>query len=158
MDILYELPAEHPLQPGDAVRVEIDWPRRYNLMRLHFAAELVLEVITHQLNGIEKIGAHIAPDKARLDFAWPESIDPHLAKLAVDVQKIIDEDIHITSAFSDEPLQRRYWEVSGFARVACGENHMLRTGEVGVLTLKRNNIGKGKERIEVFAVQKQAEN
>jgi Ser-tRNA(Ala) deacylase AlaX len=108
MDMLYELPGQHPLQPGDSIREEIGWPRLYNLRRLHFAAELVLEFTARQLNGVEKIGAHIASDKARLDFAWPESIGPHLAKLAVDVQKIIDEDIHLTSAFSDEPLQGRY--------------------------------------------------
>jgi len=54
--------------------VEIDWSRRYALMRLHFAAELVLEMICAALPGVERIGAHIAQDKAQIDFVWHESI------------------------------------------------------------------------------------
>lgn len=39
--------------------------------------------------------------------------------------------------------------VAGFARVPCGRTHPKRTDEVGRIELKRDNIGKGKERIEV---------
>ncbi|AHE66904.1 hypothetical protein Loa_01351 [Legionella oakridgensis ATCC 33761 = DSM 21215] len=65
--IYYILPDNHALTPGDTVAMEIDWPRRYRLMRLHFAAELVLELMT-QMFGIKKIGAHIGETKARIDF------------------------------------------------------------------------------------------
>ena len=44
-DIVYTLADGHGLQAGDAVHVHIDWPRRYRLMRLHFAAELTLETL-----------------------------------------------------------------------------------------------------------------
>ncbi|HAE50502.1 MAG TPA: alanyl-tRNA editing protein, partial [Tistrella mobilis] len=47
---------------------------------------------------------------------------------------------------------RRYWEVEGVARVPCGGTHLRRTGEVGAITLKRVNVGKGKERIEMRLV------
>ncbi len=151
LEIEYELPEEHTLRPGDPVRVEIDWPRRYCLMRLHFAAELALELAYRKLPGIEKIGAHIAQDKARIDFAWPVSLSPILSGLAAEAQAIIDQNVAIVSAFSDESLQRRYWEVPGFGRVACGGTHLRRTGEIGLLRLKRDNIGRGKERIEVYA-------
>jgi alanyl-tRNA synthetase len=36
----------------------IDGERRYRLMRLHFAAELVLELACPELGLAEKIGAH----------------------------------------------------------------------------------------------------
>ena len=64
------------------MRVEIDWARRYRLMRLHFAAELVLELVYKTLGDIDKVGAHIAVDKARIDFAWPHNIAPLLPALA----------------------------------------------------------------------------
>ncbi|MEI6289705.1 MAG: alanyl-tRNA editing protein [Chloroflexota bacterium] len=150
LDIEYEMPGDHALLNRENVNVSIDWSRRYALMRLHFAAELVLELTYQQLPGIEKIGAHIAQDKARIDYFWPQSISPYLAKLASDAQKIIDENHEIRSAFSDELSQRRYWEIPGFAKVPCGGTHLRKTGEVGLISLKRNNIGKGKERIEVF--------
>ena len=154
-DIQYVLPENHELKAGERVRVEIDWDRRYRLMRLHFAAELVLELVYRELGAVEKIGAHIGPDKARLDFRWPENISALFPKLTSEAQVLVDQDITIVSAFSDESRQRRYWEVSGFSRVPCGGTHLKRTGEIGNITLKRKNIGKGKERIEVYAVAKQ---
>jgi Ser-tRNA(Ala) deacylase AlaX len=64
--VYYTLPDDHDFSPGDKVCMEIDWQRRYKLMRLHFAAELILELVTRKLN-IEKIGAHIAETKARME-------------------------------------------------------------------------------------------
>ena len=153
LNIDYTLPVGHGLQPGDQVTVTIDWPRRYRLMRLHFAAELILELVYQKLDGIEKIGAHIAEDKARLDFLWQEKISSYFPELLQQAQDLVREDRDIISAFSDEQQQRRYWEVPGFARVGCGGTHLKRTGEVGTLTLKRKNIGKGKERIEIYLAE-----
>jgi Ser-tRNA(Ala) deacylase AlaX len=153
LDIVYTLPAEHGLQAGDGVQVAIDWPRRYRLMRLHFAAELTLETIYRDFAGVEKIGAHIAADKARIDFALAEAITPHLPAIAAKVQGLIDADSAIVSAFADEASQRRYWEVPGYCRVPCGGTHLRRTGEVGRIALKRKNIGKGKERVEITLLE-----
>ncbi len=65
--IYYVLGAGHGLSVGDTVTMEIDWSRRYKLMRLHFAAELILELVKRKLN-LKKIGAHIAETKARIDL------------------------------------------------------------------------------------------
>jgi len=147
--IAYTLAADHGLRRGDRVQVEIDWPRRYSLMRLHFAAELVLELVYRARPGIEKIGAHIAADKARVDFASDRNISELFPGIVQAARNIIAADRPIISAFSDEPAGRRYWEVEGFARVPCGGTHLRRTGEVGTMRLKRRNIGAGKERIEI---------
>ena len=56
----------------------------------------------------------------------------------------------ITSAFSDESNEIRYWEIEGFAKIPCGGTHIKRTSEIGAIRLKRNNIGGGKERIEIL--------
>lgn len=151
-ELLYRLPEDHGLAVGDAVTVAIDWERRYRLMRLHFAAEVVLELAYKHLAGIEKIGAHIAADKARIDFEWAVPITPSLPLLGEGLRRIVESDQPIVSAFSDEAAQRRYWEVPGFARVPCGGTHLKRTGEVGAVTLKRRNVGKGKERVEMMLV------
>jgi Ser-tRNA(Ala) deacylase AlaX len=151
-DILYRLPDDHGLAAGDAVAVAIDWERRYRLMRLHFAAEVVLELAYKHFAGIQKIGAHIAADKARIDFEWATPITPSLPLLGEGLRRIVESDQPILSAFSDEAAQRRYWEVPGFARVPCGGTHLKRTGEVGAVTLKRRNVGKGKERVEIVLV------
>ena len=152
LDIEYLLPSGNGLSPGDRVQVEIDWVRRYSLMRLHFAAELILELVYRELGNVEKIGAHIAPGKARIDFHWPDNIAALFPKLTAQTQAIIDQNRAIVSAYTDESRQLRYWEAPGFGRVPCGGTHLKRTGEVGRLTLKRRNIGRGKERIEVYAL------
>ena len=148
-DIVYTLPDDHGLSEGDVVHVEIDWPRRYRLMRLHFAAELVLELVCKAVPGIEKIGAHIAEDKARMDFLRGENISTLFPVVEAEVLRIVTANRPITSAFSDEAAGRRFWAIDGLAQVPCGGTHLGRTGEVGAVLLKRKNVGRGKERIEM---------
>lgn len=148
-EIYYTLTAEHGLKPGDDVLITIDWERRYKLMRLHFAAEIILELVTRHFAGPEKIGAHIAADKARVDFAWQGNIAESFDFLRQEAGRIIAADLPVTSEYSDKENEIRYWEIADFAKVFCGGTHIRKTGEIGAVALKRNNIGKGKERIEI---------
>lgn len=150
--IYYKLPENHGLVVGKVVTITIDWPRRYRLMRLHFAAELILEIITQKLP-IKKIGAHIAETKARIDFIFDKNISAFFENILTEYQNIIARDEPIKTGFSDEKLERRYWEIQGFAKVPCGGTHVRSTGEVGAITLKRINIGGGKERIEIKLIE-----
>jgi len=148
-NIIYTLDDGHGMAPGDPVRVEIDWDRRYLLMRLHFAAEIILELVYAAFPGIEKIGAHIAADKARIDFELDQNISAHFPELERHANAIVDADRSVTSAFSDRAKERRYWKIDDFDPVPCGGTHLKHTGEIGRISLKRKNIGKGKERIEI---------
>lgn len=146
--IYYVLPDEHGFQPGDVVTMKIDWPRRYRLMRLHFAAELVLELVRQELK-LKKIGAHIAANKARIDFCCDKNISFLFEAILHDYNKLIQKDLKINTGFSDIQNQKRFWEIEGFCKVACGGTHVKSTSEVGFIRLKRVNIGSGKERIEI---------
>jgi Ser-tRNA(Ala) deacylase AlaX len=149
-EIVYTLENGHGLNPGDQVSMKIDWARRYKLMRLHFAAEIVLELVYQKLGSIKKIGAHIAQDKARIDFEWDGNISKVLPHIQKEALRIIEANHDIISAFSDEEKEKRYWEIKEFAKVPCGGTHLKKTGEVGEIELKRKNPGKGKERIEIY--------
>jgi alanyl-tRNA synthetase len=153
-EIYYTLPDDHSLKKNDIVKVTIDWDRRYRLMRLHFAAEVILELVYQKFPEIPKVGAHIGASKARIDFRWNENITPFLSELQKTAQGIIDANHPIISAFSDEGHERRYWEIEGFSSVPCGGTHIKNTGEIGVIRLKRINPGKGFERIEIFVTDK----
>ncbi len=50
--IYYVLQDEHNLKPGDVVTMKIDWPRRYRLMRLHFAADGKSKDFSKSLAGV----------------------------------------------------------------------------------------------------------
>jgi Ser-tRNA(Ala) deacylase AlaX len=152
-EIEYTLSCDHDLRDGDVVMIHIDWGRRYKLMRLHFAAELVLELIYKKLTGVNKIGAHIAEEKARIDFEWPESIAPLLTEIVDEAKAVVESDGEIISAFSNEAEEKRFWKIEDFSKVPCGGTHLKRTSEVGALRLKRKNIGKGKERVEIYLVE-----
>jgi Ser-tRNA(Ala) deacylase AlaX len=148
-EIVYHLAPGHGLEVDDEVEVRIDWDRRYRLMRLHFAAEMVLQMVYQLKPGIERIGAHISPDKARIDFASDVSLAPMFPAIEQQVLELVAQALPINTAFSDIATERRYWHVAGFAQMACGGTHPRTTLEVGALKLKRKNTGKGKERIEV---------
>lgn len=149
LDIVYTLPLGHTLKAGDPVELRIDWERRYRLMRLHFAAEMILQLVYKHCPGIERIGAHISEDKARIDFARDDSIAVLFPLLEQEAGALVAAGKPIETDFTDEQSQRRYWEVQGFARMSCGGTHPRSTAEIGALTLKRKRLGKGKERIEI---------
>ncbi len=148
--IIYTLLRTPCFQQGDEVQTLIDWDRRYALMKLHFAAEVVLELFTRNYPEIEKIGAHISQSKSRIDFIWPESIKSLLPVISEQAHQIIRQDYPIESDFSDKKNERRYWKVDGFAQVSCGGTHLKSTAELGGISLKRSNLGKGKERVEII--------
>jgi len=150
LEILYTLPENHNLYVGQEVIVEIDWEKRYKIMKLHFAAEIILELMYQNYEHPEKIGANITSDKARIDFYWDGNISETFSLIETKAQNLIDANLPIKSDFSDKEKQRRYWEIEEFGKVACGGTHIKSTGEIGRIRLKRNNIGGGKERIEIY--------
>ena len=149
--IYYTLPGNHGLQVGNSVIMEINWPRRHALMRLHFTAELILEIVS-QKYGFEKIGAHISQEKARIDFLADTNISQYFPEILTEYNRIIDANYPIQKGWLDEQAQRRFWKIEGFAQVPCGGTHVNCTAEVGYVTLKREKPGKGKERIEIRLV------
>jgi Ser-tRNA(Ala) deacylase AlaX len=146
--IYYTFPCGHGFSDGDTVTMTIDWPRRYRLMRLHFTAELILEIVT-QRYGFEKVGAHIAETKARIDFKANTNIATLFEEILAEYNTIIEKDLPIQKCFSDVENQRRFWKIDGFAQVDCGGTHVKSTGEVGFVSLKRDRPGRSIERIEI---------
>lgn len=148
-EIIYTL-AANKLNIGDEIIIKVDWQRRYRLMRLHFAAEIMLALIYKELPSIKKIGAHISSDKARIDFEDDGDLKSSLQEIENFANELITANKKITSNFNDQENERRYWEIQDFAKVPCGGTHLKTTGEVGRINLKRKTAGKGKERIEIF--------
>jgi len=148
-EIIYTL-TNHHFNVGDNVLVDINWEKRYNIMKLHFAAEIILELVYKNFNGPEKIGANITYEKARLDFKWHGNISDTFDLLMEKAKEIIVLDLPIKSDFSDREKELRYWQIENFAKVACGGTHIKRTGEIGEIMLKRKSLGSGKERIEIY--------
>jgi Ser-tRNA(Ala) deacylase AlaX len=149
-EIFYAIDSTHNLKAGDKVTISIDWEKRYKIMRLHFAAEIILELINQNFNKPEKFGANITDKKARLDFIWERNISEIFPFLYTEVGKLVNADLPIISTFQDSENEVRYWEIVGFGKVNCGGTHIKSTKEIGNITLKRVTQGKNKERIEMY--------
>ncbi|WP_345258099.1 alanyl-tRNA editing protein [Flaviaesturariibacter amylovorans] len=150
LEIYYTLDEGHGLRTGDRVPVAIDWEKRYRIMKLHFAAEVILELVNQYFNQPEKIGANITSEKARIDFVWATNISEIFPVLEAKAGALIAANKPIQSAFSDVAKEIRYWRIEGFGQVPCGGTHIRTTGEIGALRLKRDRQGKNKERIEIY--------
>lgn len=152
-EIYYTVQPGHGFVADDEVHLEIDWAKRYKLMKLHFAAELILELVYQLYNHPEKVGANITDEKSRVDFHWEGNITSIFPELQERFQELVAANLEIESHYSDIENELRYWEIKGFAKVPCGGTHIKRTGEIGKVKLKRRNIGSGGERIEIVLIE-----
>ncbi|MCF3110255.1 alanyl-tRNA editing protein [Niabella sp. CC-SYL272] len=148
--IFYTVERADGLFVGKEVELEINWEKRSRIMKLHFAAELVLELMNQHYDRPVKFGANITSEKSRVDFIWERDISETFPLLEQRLRKLIIADLPIESLFVDEAAEIRCWRIRGFGQVHCGGTHIKRTGELGQLTLKRKTQGKNKERIEIY--------
>jgi misacylated tRNA(Ala) deacylase len=158
-----------PLAPGTRVHGEIDWERRYALMRHHTALHSMSGVI-YQLYGATVTGGQMYPDRARMDFQLPDLSAERLAQIERRTNELLAEGhpVHITflaraDAFEIPDLIRtkvnlipesveqiRVVNIEGIDQQADGGTHVANTSEVGrVRIVGSENKGKGNKRIEI---------
>jgi len=150
-EIYYVLEKEPNFAVGDNVKVDIEWDYRYKIMKLHSAAHIVYYFFIEKAGEQKVIGSNISIDKARLDFAYNESVGPLLEEIQEKTNKTIDEGIDIKMFYDEKDPTRRLWECGKWL-MPCGGTHVKNTKEIGQVKLKRKNIGSRKERIEVTLV------
>lgn len=151
-------------QPGESLLLEIDWERRYSLMRLHTALHLMSCVVVAPVSG-----GNIAPDKARLDF----DIDMTLldaeritretnaliaSGVATETVWITDEELEaqpdLVKTMSVQPPRGagrvRLLKIPGIDLQPCGGTHVRNIAEIGGIRVTRiRNEGKHNKRVEI---------
>jgi misacylated tRNA(Ala) deacylase len=151
-------------EPGEAVDLEIDWPRRYALMRLHTALHVMSCVVVAPVTG-----GNIAPDKARLDFDIDMSLldaeriareTNALIGRAVDTETvwITDEELdarpELVKTMSVQPPRGtgrvRLLRIPDIDLQPCGGTHVRNIGEIGsIRVLRIRSEGKRNKRVEI---------
>jgi misacylated tRNA(Ala) deacylase len=157
-------PAGHKLKPGDPVRMEINWQRRHQLMRLHTALHLMSCVITAPVTG-----GNIVPDKARLDFDIELNLlnAEHIARetnalirraVATETVWITDEELDaqpdLVKTMSVQPPRGagrvRLLKIPGIDLQPCGGTHVGNIAEIGgIRVLRIRSEGKHNKRVEI---------
>jgi Predicted metal-dependent hydrolases related to alanyl-tRNA synthetase HxxxH domain len=149
---------------GETLILEIDWPRRHALMRLHTALHVMSCVVVAPVTG-----GNIAPDKARLDFdidmslldaARIEQETNALIARAVDTETvwITDEELdarpELVKTMSVQPPRGagrvRLLRIPGIDLQPCGGTHVRNIAEIGqIRVLKIRSEGKRNRRVEI---------
>jgi len=150
--------------PGEMLTLELDWQRRYALMRLHTALHVMSCIVVAPVTG-----GNIAPDKARLDFDIDiqlldaEKISHETNSLikrgvATETVWITDEELdarpELVKTMSVQPPRGagrvRLLKIPGIDLQPCGGTHVANIGEIGgIRVLRIRNEGKRNKRVEI---------
>ncbi len=149
IDIEYTLEKEPSFKVGDIVTIKINSERRQKLRNLHSAAHILYYLSQEFIGKVKIVGSNIAPEKARMDFLYEQPLNDIILKLEAKMNTFISEGHQIVMENDEEKPDLRWW-TCGEWRMPCGGTHVKLAGEIGPVTLKRVNIGKGKERIEIY--------
>lgn len=151
-------------EPGERLLLQIDWVRRYSLMRLHTALHLLSCVVVAPVSG-----GNIAPDRARLDFDIDMSLldaeritrDTNAliaSSVSTETVWITDEELEaqpeLVKTMSVQPPRGvgriRLLKIPGIDLQPCGGTHVRNIAEIGGIRITRiRNEGKHNKRVEI---------
>ncbi|MBM2854650.1 MAG: Alanyl-tRNA editing protein [Steroidobacteraceae bacterium] len=154
-------------QPGETLTLELDWPRRYALMRLHTALHVMSCVVIAPVTG-----GNIAPDKARLDFDIDMTLldasniecgTNELVARGVDTGTVwitdaeLDAQPELVKTMSVQPPRGaglvRLLKIPGIDLQPCGGTHVKNIAEIGGIRVVRiRNEGRRNKRVEITLV------
>jgi misacylated tRNA(Ala) deacylase len=148
---IVHVPAEGQmlLEPGETVKLQLDWDRRYRLMRMHTALHLLSVVFPYPVTG-----GSVGEEKGRLDFDMPDVPDD-LAAIESRLNAFVSADYKVTVEWitDDEmaanpdliktmnvkpPMGQgrvRLIRIGDIDLQPCGGTHVASTAEIGPLKL-----------------------
>jgi misacylated tRNA(Ala) deacylase len=169
-EIVHELEAGlGPPELGDEVELEIDWYRRYLLMRTHTALHILCGVVWRDW-GAQVTGGNMEPGAGRMDFEFErmsgELVSEIEARVNVEVEAA--RDIRVANLSRDEAFaipdlirtkinllppgiaEVRTVEIVGLDLQADGGTHVANTREVGPIRVTGyESKGRSNKRIRI---------
>jgi len=165
-NVIHVLSTNPEFKEGELVRCELDWNRRYKLMKLHTAAH-ILSSIMYNKYGALITGGHIEAEVAKDDYSI-EKADKSLFEDAIsEVNEVVSKAIEVKVYFlpREEALkirgivklaerappnlkELRIVEIPGVDIQADGGPHVKNTSEIGkIVLMKVENKGKNRKRV-----------
>jgi misacylated tRNA(Ala) deacylase len=164
-EISHEVDAEG-LAAGDEVHCELDWDRRYMLMRYHTSAHVVSGVFNREF-GYMITGNQMTLEKGRIDLnmdvmdleiikkAFERANELVLKDLPVEIYTLSREDAEkdqtlfkLAVGFAHDLKEIRVVDIKGFDAQADGGCHVSSLKEIGNITfLEAVNKGKNNRRV-----------
>ncbi len=157
-DIVHVTDREVAVGPVQGV---IDWARRFDHMQQHTGQHL-LSAAFIELFKFQTVSFHLGRDIATIDLAAPSMVPRYLQEAEWRVNEIIFEDRAIAVSYATaaqlaesgvrKEVKRegalRVIAVEGFDRQPCGGTHLARTGQAGMLLIRKFERQKQNWRVE----------
>ncbi len=159
------LDSTNALSQGDNVTLELDWPRRYRLMRFHSCLHMLCSLIDAPVTS-----GSIQVDRARLDFDLKDPIDKE--PLTTALNELVTRNVSMTTRWitdaeldaqpelvrtmSVQPPRNaqgtiRLVEFEGVDLQPCGGTHVASTAEIGAVRIQKIEK-KGKQNRRIIVV------
>ena len=166
-EIVHILENTAGIEKGMTVNGNIDWGRRYRLMRLHSACHVVSGVMAKSFGVRKHTGIQISEESARMGFDMQkldsdvsESIESEVNKVISEGHSIVAEMLTWAQVNSDPALKTvteeryekidvpRVLDIVGLDRQLDGGTHVRNTLEIGrIKIIRHENKGKSDKRV-----------
>lgn len=171
-DVVCTLEGDTLPAPGTTVRGEIDWERRYRLMRTHTALHVLCGTVFREYGALVT-GGNMGLDKARMDFELEDLNADRVARIAQLANESIAANLPVSwrslprkEAFQIPDLIRtkinllpdsitevRVVEIHGLDLQADGGTHVRNTGEIGgIEVIGTRSKGRINKRLEIALI------
>jgi alanyl-tRNA synthetase len=146
-------------RPGDTVRGEVDWRRRFDHMQQHTGQHL-LSAVFADLFGYETVSVHFGAERSSLDLDVGAIDAAQLGEAEQRANEIVCENRPVRVSFEEssaalglrKPPPRegtlRIVTIDELDRSACGGTHVRSTGEIGAITLRGTERVRKQTRVE----------
>jgi alanyl-tRNA synthetase len=142
----------------------IDWQRRFDHMQQH-TAQHMLSAAFVELFKFQTVSFHLGREISTIDLSASSVAQSHLDEAERRVNEIIFEDRPITVRYSTaeelsaggirKKVERegvlRVVDIDSFDRQPCGGTHLARTGQAGMLLIRKGEKQKQNWRLEFVA-------
>lgn len=157
---------------GDAIRAEVDFERRSDIIRNHTGTHLLHAALRNHLGThVQQRGSLVAPDRLRFDFANDGKVTPEqLSQIEAEINDVILANYSVKS--EEKPLAQARQEgamalfgekygdtvrtvsiVNGhrYSYELCGGVHVKETAEIGLLVIVgEGSVSAGIRRVEAL--------
>lgn len=156
-DHVYHSVPGHTFNPGQRVHGEIDWDRRYELMKGHTGEHILFSSILRESPDIELVKIHISPSKKSLVIKGHVDWSV-ISKAQKKANEIIMKGLAVTECWLERnevstsgiraKLERitenkiRIIKIDGFDQAACAGIHVRNTAEVNAIFVTKISSAK----------------
>jgi alanyl-tRNA synthetase len=146
---------------GESVKGAIDWIRRFDHMQQH-TGQHVLSAAFEKAVRAKTVGFHLGAGSSSIDLDTDRLTRRQIDQAEELANRIVFEDREVRVLFRSaseasrldlrKPTERegelRLIEVDGFDLSACGGTHVGRTGEIGMIAVRKSERMRGLTRVE----------